>query len=135
MLKLKKITPTFNHILVTKNLRDHDEYDNGVLVRPAGSTKEWQRVVAVGPTVKNCKVGDYIMVDPVRYAVTKHQDGSLKDGVVADNVTVAYNIPIITVDDKEYMYLFDTDIQFVIDKFEETEDLPPLYVAQNTILQ
>lgn len=135
MLKLKKITPTFNHILTTKNLRDHDEYDNGVLVRPAGSTKEWQRVVAVGPTVKNCKVGDYIMVDPVRYAVTKHQDGSLKDGVVADNVTVAYNIPIITVDDKEYMYLFDTDIQFVIDKFEETEDLPPLYTTSTNILQ
>lgn len=135
MLKLKKITPTFNHILVTKNLRDHDEYDNGVLVRPAGSTKEWQRVVAIGPDVRRCKVGDIIMVDPVRYAVMKHKDGSLQDGVVADNPTVAYNIPIITIDGKEFMYLFDTDIQFIIDKFEETEDLPPLYVAQPTIIQ
>lgn len=134
MLKLKKITPTFNHILVTKNLRDHDEYDNGVLVRPAGSTKEWQRVVAIGPDVRRCKVGDIIMVDPVRYAVMKHKDGSLQDGVVADNPTVAYNIPIITIDGKEFMYLFDTDIQFIIDKFEETEDLPPLYTTSTQLI-
>lgn len=135
MLKLKKITPTFNHILVTKNLRDRDEYDDGVLVRPIGSPKEWQTVIAVGPDVRRCKVGDVIMVDPVRYAVMKHKDGSLQDGVVADNPTVAYNIPIITIDGKEYMYLFDTDIQFVIDEYEETEDLPPLYMAPATILQ
>lgn len=135
MLKLKKITPTFNHILVTKNLRDHDEYDKGVLRFPAGSTKEWQTVIAVGPTVKNCKEGDLIMVDPTRYAIMKHQDGSLKDGVVADNPAVAYNIPIIMMDDKEYMYLFDTDIQFVINEYEETEDLPPLYTTPATVLQ
>lgn len=135
MLKLKKITPTFNHILVTKNLRDHDEYDNGVLVRPAGSVKEWQTVVAVGPTVKNCKEGDVIMVDPVRYAKNKHADGTMQDGVVSDNVTVAYLIPYITIDDKEYMYLYDTDIQFVINEYEETEDLPPLYTTSTNILQ
>lgn len=129
MLKLKKITPTFNHILTTKNLRDHDEYDDGVLVRPAGSVKEWQTVVAVGPTVKNCKEGDVIMVDPVRYSKNKHADGTMQDGVVSDNVTVAYLIPYITIDDKEYMYLFDTDIQFVINEYEETEDLPPLYTT------
>ena len=91
--------------------------------------------MAIGPDVRRCKVGDIIMVDPVRYAVMKHKDGSLQDGVVADNPTVAYNIPIITIDSKEFMYLFDTDIQFIIDKFEETEDLPPLYVAQPTIIQ
>lgn len=135
MLKLKKITPTFNHILVTKNLRDRDEYDKGVLRFPAGSTKEWQTVIAVGPDVRRCKVGDVIMVDPMRYAIMKHQDGSLEDGVVADNPAVAYNIPIITIDDKEYMYLFDTDIQFIIDEYEEKDELPYIYTAPTTILQ
>lgn len=135
MLKLKKITPTFNHILVTNNLRDHDEYDDGVLVRPAGTTKEWQTVVAVGSTVTNCKPGDVVMIDPVRYAVMKHQEGSLKDGVVADNPTVAYNIPHILIDNKDFMYLYDTDIQFILNEFEETEDLPPLYTAPETIIQ
>jgi hypothetical protein len=135
MLKLKKITPTFNHILVTNNLRDHDEYDDGILVRPAGSTKEWQTVIAVGPTVKNCKEGDVIMIDPIRYAIKKHQEGSLKDGVVADNPDIAYAVPHIQIGGKDYMYLFDTDIQFVINEYEETEDLPPLYTAPATILQ
>jgi hypothetical protein len=134
MLKLKKITPTFNHILVTNNLRDHDEYDDGILVRPAGSTKEWQTVIAVGPTVKNCKEGDVIMIDPIRYAIKKHQEGSLKDGVVADNPDIAYAVPHIQIGGKDYMYLFDTDIQFVINEYEETEDLPPLYTTSTQLI-
>ena len=134
MLKLKKITPTFNHILVTNNLRDHDEYDDGILVRPAGSTKEWQTVVAVGPAVKNCKEGDVIMIDPVRYAIKKHQEGSLKDGVVADNPDIAYAVPHILIGGKDYMYLFDTDIQFILDEYEETEDLPPLYTTSTQLI-
>lgn len=135
MLKLKKITPTFNHILTTKNLYKNDVYENGILVRQNGKTKEWQRVVAVGPTVKTCKPGDMVMIDPSRYAKMKHQEGSLKDGVVADNMAVAYNIPIITIDDAEYMYLYDTDVQFIMDEFTEEPDLPPLYVGKKSILQ
>ena len=110
-------------------------YENGILVRQNGKTKEWQRVVAVGPTVKTCKPGDMVMIDPSRYAKMKHQEGSLKDGVVADNMAVAYNIPIITIDDAEYMYLYDTDVQFIMDEFTEEPDLPPLYVGKKSIIQ
>lgn len=136
MLKLKKITPVFNHILTTKSTYDKDVIDNGMIVKTAGTVKEYQRVVAVGSTVKVCKPGDVVMINPTRYAVMKHQDGSLKDGVVSDNPVVAYNIPVINLDGKDHLLIYDTDIQFIMDKFEEVEDLPSLYIAPApTILQ
>lgn len=135
MLKLKKITPVFNHIITTNDVYENDVYDNNILVKTKGSMKEYQKVVAVGPTVKTCSPGDVIMINPVRYAVKKHQDGSLKDGVVSDNPDIAFNIPVVSIDGKEHLLLFDTDVYFVINEYEETEDLPPLYVAQPTILQ
>jgi hypothetical protein len=136
MLKLKRITPVFNHILTTKHTYDKDVMDNGMIVKTAGTVKEYQRVVAVGSTVKVCKPGDIIMINPTRYAVMKHQEGSLKDGVVGDNTVVAYNIPVINIDGKDHLLIYDTDIQFIMDKFEEVDDLPPLYVAPTpTILQ
>ncbi len=136
MLKLKKITPVFNHILTTKHTYDKDVMDNGMIVKTAGTVKEYQRVVAVGSTVKVCKPGDVIMINPTRYAVMKHQEGSLKDGVVSDNPVVAYNIPVINLDGKDHLLIYDTDIQFIMDKFEEVEDLPSLYIAPApTILQ
>lgn len=136
MLKLKKITPVFNHILTTKHTYDKDVIDNGMIVKTAGTVKEYQRVIAVGSTVKVCKPGDVVMINPTRYAVMKHQDGSLKDGVVSDNPVVAYNIPVINLDGKDHLLIYDTDIQFIMDKFEEVEDLPSLYIAPApTILQ
>jgi len=135
MLKLKKITPTFNHVLTTKDVYENDVTQNGVVISTKGTVKDYQRVIAVGPTVKNCKPGDMIMIDPMRYAKMKHQSGSLKDGVVADNPVVAYNIPLINIDGKDCMYIYDSDIQFVIDEYEETEDLPALWMPSNQILQ
>jgi len=135
MLKLKKIIPTFNHVLTTKDVYENDVTQNGVVISTKGTVKDYQRVIAVGPTVKNCKPGDVIMIDPMRYAKMKHQSGSLKDGVVTDNPVVAYNIPLINIDGKDCMYIYDSDIQFVIDEYEETEDLPPLWMPSNQILQ
>lgn len=135
MLKLKKITPTFNHVLTTKDVYENDVTQDGVVISTKGTVKDYQRVIAVGPTVKNCKPGDVIMIDPMRYAKMKHQSGSLKDGVVTDNPVVAYSIPLINIDGKDCMYIYDSDIQFVIDEYEETEDLPALWMPSNKILQ
>lgn len=134
MLNLKKITPVFNHILTTKDLYESDVYDNGMIVKTKGTVKEYQKVVAVGPTVKTCKPGDVVMINPIRYGKTKHQEGSLKDGVVSDNPTVAFDIPIVVIDGVDYMMLYDTDIHFIIDEYEEVEDKPSLYVAPDPVI-
>jgi co-chaperonin GroES (HSP10) len=135
MLELKRITPVFNHILVTKDLYEKDVTSNGVVIATKGTVKNYQKVVAIGQTVKICKPGDMVMIDPIRYAKMKHESGSLKDGVVTDNPVVAYSVPEVKVDGKDYMYLYDSDIQFVINDYKEIEDLPPLWTPSNTIIQ
>jgi len=130
MLKLKGIQPTFNHILVTRDYYEYDDYDGGAIVNPAGTVKRYQKVVAVGHTVKICKPGDTVMIDFTRYGQMKHKEGSLQDGVISDNPIVKYNIPVINIDGSDYMYLFDTDVYFIIDDYEEVDDsTPKLYVA------
>ena len=136
MLKLKKIRVPFNHVLTTKNVYEHDEYEDGMSVKTAGTTKEYQTVIAVGNTVKLCQPGDVIMINPIRYAKMKHQEGSLKDGVVSDNPVVAYSIPIVNLDGKECLLIYDTDVQFILDEFEDVPEEPRLYVAPTpTIIQ
>lgn len=134
MLVLKKITPVFNHVLTTKDVYDKDVMENGMIVETKGTVKRYQRVVAVGPQVKSCKAGDMVMIDPIRYGKMKHRNGAVADGVIEDDPKIEYNIPVITIDGKEFMYIGDNDIQFIINQFQETEDLPPLWTPSKDII-
>lgn len=129
MLKLKQITPVFNHVLTTKDVYENDVTQNGMIVETKGTVKRYQKVIAVGPQVRSCKAGDMVMIDPIRYGKMKHRTGAVADGVVEDDPKIEYNIPIIIIDDKEYMYIADNDIQFVIDRYVEEPDTPPIYTA------
>lgn len=134
MLVLKKITPVFNHVLTTKDVYDKDVKENGILVETKGTVKRYQRVVAVGPQVKSCKAGDMVMIDPIRYGKMKHRNGAVADGVIEDDPKIEYNIPVVIIDGKEFMYIGDNDIQFIINQFQETEDLPPLWTPSKDII-
>lgn len=134
MLVLKKITPVFNHVLTTKDVYDKDVTENGMIIETKGTVKRYQRVVAVGPQVKSCKAGDMVMIDPIRYGKMKHRNGAVADGVIEDDPKIEYNIPVITIDGKEFMYIGDNDIQFIINQFQETEDLPPLWTPSKDII-
>ena len=61
-----------------------------------------------------------IFINPARYQVMKHKDGSLKDGVITDNPVISYNFPILVVDDRPCLYLYDSDVDFVIKEWEES---------------
>lgn len=81
--------------------------------------KEYQRVVAVGPMVKNIEVGDLVMINPKRYGKTLHKEGSLKDGVITDNPVISYMFNVIELDNVPHLLLLDQDINFVIEEYEE----------------
>ena len=53
----------------------------------------------------------------------KHKEGSLKDGVITDNPVMGYNFPILVIDDKPCLYLYDSDVDFVIKEYEVSEDI------------
>ena len=122
MIKLKKIKPMFNAILTTMNTYEDDVTCNSIIVKTKGTIKEYQKVVAVGDTVRSVKVGDLVCINPKRYAIVKHQEGSLQDGVVSDNPVVKYNFDIIEMNNTPYLLLQDNDISYIIEDFEEIKD-------------
>lgn len=123
MIKFKKIKPLFNRLLVTSNKYEKDVVQGGVVTITAGTLKEYQKVIAVGSTVRDIKEGDMVLINPSRYAIRKHQDGSLKDGIVTDNPVTSYNFNLVEVDGNVCILLYDQDIDYIIEDYEEISDL------------
>ena len=127
MLKVKKVQPMFTSLITTMNKYEHDMTTDAGLIdvtRGEGSLKEYQTVLAVGTSVRDIKVGDLVWINPTRFGVKKHREGSLKDGVITDNPIIAYNFDVIEMDGKQCLLLQDRDIDFIIEDYEEVPDKP-----------
>lgn len=128
MLKIKKIKPMFTHLITTMDRYEEDVTTVGGLIdthKQKGSVKEYQKVVAVGSSVRDIKIGDLVLINPKNYRILKHEKGSMKDGVITDNPVVGYNIPTVEINGENFMYLDDRDIEYVIEEYEEVEDPKP----------
>lgn len=135
---IKKIKPLFNMIVTTCNKYDNNKKLAGTSLldaSKANTIKEYQTVTAVGPSVRGIEVGDTVYINPTRYAVKKHQEGSLKDGVITDNPTIGYNFNLVSIDGENHLLLYDSDVMYVaeVEEFEEqpviiTEEKPTLIV-------
>lgn len=133
MLKVKKIKPMFTSIITTMDKYEEDVRTVGGLIdttKQQGGLKEYQTVLAIGESVRSLKVGDLVCVNPTRFAVKKHQAGSLKDGIVTDNPVVTYNFDVVEMDGKQCLLLQDRDIDFVIEEWEEVPDPTPSTIIQ-----
>lgn len=124
MKKLISIKPMFNKIVTTMDCYENDQVVGGVIDtnKTKGSLKEYQTVVAVGSTVRDINVGDVVAINPTRYAVMQHKEGSMKNGIIQDNMRVGYKFNTITINGKEHLMLYDQDIDFVILESEDVED-------------
>lgn len=137
MLKIKKVKPMFTSIVLTMDKYEEDGKTSGGLIdatKQQGSLKEFQRVIAVGDSVRGVKVGDLVCFNPARYAIKQHQAGSLKDGVIQDNPVIRYNFNIIEVDDKQCLVVDNNDISFVIEEYEEVKEYTPDLIIPDTKL-
>lgn len=127
MLKIKKIKPLLNHILTTADVYS-DTQLNGDLIteesQMSGEFKEYQRVVAVGPNVANVKVGDLVVINPKAYAMPIHkaQEDKISGLMTGDKVEMVIQFPIVTVEDTPYLFLYDRDVEFVVEDYEIVED-------------
>lgn len=113
----------FNRVLTTCDLYESVVTNEGIIdsSKEEGGIREYQTVVAVGPSVRNVKVGDLVVINPTRYQVMKHQEGSMRDGVITDNPVISYNFPILPINNTPYLYIYDSDIDFVIKEWEEID--------------
>ena len=134
MLKVKKIKPLFNRVLVTSDKYEKDVKQGGVVTITAGTLKEYQKVIAAGPAVRDIKEGDLVLINPTRYAVRKHKEGSLKDGVITDNPVTSYNFNLVEVDGKICILLYDQDIDYVIEEYEEAKEPSSLIMPENELI-
>lgn len=137
MLKIKKVKPMFTSIVLTMDKYEEDSRTSGGLIdgtKQQGSLKEFQRVIAVGDSVRGVKVGDLVCFNPARYAIKQHQAGSMKDGVIQDNPVIRYNFNIIEVDDKQCLVVDNNDISFVIEEYEEVKEYTPDLIIPDTEL-
>lgn len=122
---IKKIKPMFTALITTMDKYEHDIITDGGLIdtsKQQGCLKEYQRVVAVGTTVRDIKEGDLVCINPSRFAVRKHKEGSLKDGVITDNPVTDYKFDIVEMNNTPYLLLQDRDINFIIEDYEEDEE-------------
>lgn len=139
MLNIKKIKPLNSYVVLTADKYEKSQTIGGSSIldthKMEGALKEYQTVVAIGNLVRNIKEGDVVSINPKRYAVMKHQEGSLKDGVITDNPVIRYNFPTIMLDHEEYLLLQDNDINYVIlESEEEPDEEPTLIVPNNDII-
>lgn len=138
MLVIKKIQPMYTKILTTMCKYEEDEMTAGGLIdstKTQGTLKEYQTVIAVGNSVRNVKVGDLVCINPDRYAVKKHEAGSLKDGVITDNPVIKYNFNIMDLEGVPHLLLDENDVSFIITDYEEVkEQKSDLYVPKTQII-
>lgn len=128
MLKINKIKPLFTALITTMDKYEQDKITEGGLIdtsKQQGTLKEYQRVLAIGDAVRGIKVGDLVCVNPARFAVRKHDKGSMRDGVITDNPVVTYNFDVVEMGGNQCLLLQDRDIEYVIEDYEEVPDSEP----------
>ena len=121
-MNIKKVKPMFNAIITTMNRYEDDDNSDTLIKNTSGSLKEYQTVVAVGGSVRDIKVGDVVQIDPSRYAQKQHREDSLKNGIVSDNPVMSYNFKTILIGGEQCLLLYDSDISYIIEEYEEVEE-------------
>ena len=125
MLKINSIKPMFNKIVTTCDVYQMGKTEGGIIIKTDGTIKEYQRVEAVGSTVRDVKVGDLVLINPKRYLVAKHRDK--KDSLInvnGDELTMGVDFPIVEYGGKKHLLIYDQDIDYIIDG-DEVEDEQP----------
>lgn len=125
MIKVKKIKPMFTALITTMDMYKHDKVTAGGIIdstKQKGTIKEYQKVLAVGGSVRDIKVGDLVCIDATRFAVRKHKDDSIKVDIEGSNPVLEYRFDIVEMDGQKCLLLQDRDIQFIIEDYEEISD-------------
>lgn len=104
------------HIVTTMEKYTDDEDKLLVNVKEVeGLVKDIQKVIAVGPHVRDINVGDYVCINPKNYIKVKH---NLSDDLNGKNeMEVKINFPVVDLEDGRYLLLWEDDIDYVIEEF------------------
>lgn len=137
---IKKIKPLFNYIVTTMDTYTEEELKVGGIIDSAKlnlHVKEFQTVVAVGPTVRDIKVGDIVKINANRYKVRNFNDEgqnpTLRSALVKQ--TASYQFKFVDIDSKRYLLLVDSDIEFIVEEYEEDPPQGDIIIPNTDIIQ
>lgn len=139
-LFIKQIIPVFTSIVTTAEKYEEDKTSSSGLItdttKKAGSLKEYQFVVSVGSSVRNCKAGDLVKINPMRYAIVKQKKQNSIEDDMAEHYKkeiVGFNFNLIELDGEEHIILQDSDIEYVISEYESM-DSPTIFVDKKPLI-
>lgn len=110
-----------NHIVTTMDRFESNENKLILDIKEAeGVVKDIQQVLAIGPLVRDVKVGDYVRINPDRYIRVKH---NLRDDLNNENeMEVKINFPVVDLESGRFLFLTEGDVDYVIEEFTEEKD-------------
>lgn len=119
MLHIKKIKPLFTSIVTTGDKYEEDMYNEGLIEARKGDLKTYQKVVAVGSSVRDIKVGDMVMINVMNYAVKRYSKDSLQNDM-DNNPIIRFQFNWVQVDDEDgnpqdCLLLNDRDVLFAFE--------------------
>lgn len=120
-MKLKKIRPMFTSIVTTMDKYiDTDAMVGGIIDTSKMKTgiREYQKVVAVGDSVRGVKVGDIVCINPSNYAIHNFSPNSVKNDLMTNEVT-RYSFNVVELDGVNHLILQERDIDFVVEEYED----------------
>lgn len=123
MIHIKKIKPLFTSIVTTGDKFEKDMIEGGIIIARKGDLKLWQRVIAVGSTVRDIKEGDMVMINAENYMVKKYDKNSLQNDM-DNNPSLGYRFNWVTIDDEkgdpqDCLLLNDRDVLYVFEGEEK----------------
>lgn len=137
LMNITKIKPMANYIVTTMDVWTVDEATKGGIV-DAGmlkmSVKEHQKVVAVGPMVREIKVGDLVKINPSRYRVIKQKKNSVKDDMEEYAESAEYKFRFVELNHRKYLFISDSDIEYIVEEFEMEEPPSDIIIPNNDLI-
>ena len=107
-----------NHIVTTMEKFTNDDSKLILDIKEAeGVVKDIQQVLAVGPLVRDVKVGDFVRINPDKYIRVKH---NLRDDLNNENeMEVKINFPVVDLEDGRFLFLTEGDVDYIIEEFAD----------------
>lgn len=134
---IKKIQPLFNNVITTMDMYSEEELKVGGIIDSSKlnmTIKEFQKVIAVGPSVRNVEPGNYVKFNPARYKVRRMEENSVKNDLASLHPVESYLFKTVVIDGIKYLMLSDSDLEYVITEYEEEPPQSDIIVPNNDIV-
>ena len=136
MLHIKKVKPLFTNIVTTADKFSKDDKQQGIIIHKKGDLKPWQKVIAVGSTVRDIHEGDTVMINLMNYAVKKYSKDSLQNDL-DNNPTMKFSFNTVSIDDEDgkshlCLLLTDRDVEYIFEG--EEKETSSIVVPDNKLI-